>query len=301
MNKLPFIIEFCEKSGIKHIESPSLREMTSFRTGGTASISLHPDSEEKLQKCVLFLNENKIKTFVLGKGTNVLALDEGFDGAVLSMSDYCGIRLIEEDVIECAAGTSLIQVCRFARDNSFEGLEFAFGIPGSVGGAVYMNAGAYGGEIKDVFLKSTHILPDGRNGAFTRNEAKLSYRHSAYYDTAMVISKVYFKLKKGDPEQINQKMEELMQRRRDKQPLEYPSAGSTFKRPEGYFAGALIEKSALKGFGIGGAYVSQKHAGFIINKDNASSADILSLVDYCQKKVLTDSGVLLEPEIRVLR
>ncbi|MDE6723965.1 MAG: UDP-N-acetylmuramate dehydrogenase, partial [Eubacterium sp.] len=209
------------------------------------------------------------------------------------------IKLVDEETIFAESGASLMKLCRFALDNSLSGLEFAFGIPGSCGGAAFMNAGAYGGEMKDVLYKCRHIDKDGNNGFLEHKDMKLSYRHSAYYDNGCIITGVYLKLKKGNPEEIKAKMDDFLQRRKDKQPLEYPSAGSTFKRPEGYFAGALIEECGLKGKSVGGAEVSTKHAGFVINKGNATCEDILSLCRLCSDTVMKEKGVKLEMEIRV--
>ena len=192
-----------------------------------------------------------------------------------------------------------MKLCRFALQNSLSGLEFAFGIPGSCGGAAFMNAGAYGGEMKDVLFKCDHIDENGERGSLSGDELNLSYRHSAYSENGCTITGLYLKLKKGNPDEIKAKMDDFLQRRKDKQPLEYPSAGSTFKRPEGYFAGALIEECGLKGKQVGGAQVSEKHAGFIINKGGATCTDILELCKICSETVYKQKGVKLEMEIRV--
>ena len=192
------------------------------------------------------------------------------------------------------------RVCNFALENGLTGLEFAFGIPGSAGGAAYMNAGAYGGEMKDVLVECRHIDSNGNFGSLRGEELGLAYRTSAYEHNGYIITTLVMKLSKGNKDEIRAKMQELLQRRKDKQPLEYPSAGSTFKRPEGYFAGALIEECGLKGYSVGGAQVSEKHAGFVINKGSATAKDVLDLIKYIQDKVFSEKGVMLEPEVRLI-
>ena len=232
----------------------------------------------------------------------MLVSDQGFRGAVLYLSGkFREVKSLGDGAIRAGAAASLASVCAFARDNGLSGLEFAWGIPGSVGGAVYMNAGAYGGEMKDVLFKCSHIDENGNTGFLEGDELKLGYRHSAYYENGCIITGLYMKMKKGDRAQIKAKMEDLISRRRAKQPLEYPSAGSTFKRPEGYFAGALIEECNLKGKSVGGAQVSEKHAGFVINKGGASCRDVLELCKFCSDTVEKEKGVKLEMEIRVTR
>lgn len=228
--------------------------------------------------------------------------DDGIDACVLILGEpFSQIKLIDDETIYAKAGAKLIALCRFAYEHSLSGLEFAYGIPGSAGGAAFMNAGAYGGEMKDVLYKCEHIDKNGDIGFLEYDDLKLSYRHSAYYDNGAVITGLYLKLKKGEKSEIKEKMDDLIGRRRAKQPLEYPSAGSTFKRPEGYFAGALIEQCNLKGKSVGGAQVSEKHAGFVINKGGATCKDVLDLCKYCSDKVMEETGVKLEMEIRVTK
>lgn len=192
-----------------------------------------------------------------------------------------------------------MKVCRTALEHSLTGLEFAYGIPGSCGGAAFMNAGAYGGEMKDVLVRCTHIDGDGKLGQLAGEDLHLSYRHSAYYDNGCIITGLELRLQPGDPAEIKAKMDDLISRRREKQPIEYPSAGSTFKRPPGHFAGALIDQCGLRGTSVGGARVSEKHAGFVINTGGATCADVLALCRQCREKVLAETGVELEMEIRV--
>ena len=234
----------------------------------------------------------------VGNGSNLLVSDNGIDACVICFgSDYGNIKLLGDDVIYAQSGASLMRVCRFALDNGLSGLEFAFGIPGSCGGAAFMNAGAYGGEMKDVLFKCEHIDKSGNLGSLSGDELGLSYRHSSYYDNGCVITGLYMKLKKGNKTEIKSKMDDFLQRRKDKQPLEYPSAGSTFKRPEGNYAGKLIMEAGLKGYTVGGAQISEKHCGFVINKGGATAADIKKLIEDVQEKVLQTSGVKLEREV----
>lgn len=275
---------------------------TSFKTGGECPVLIEPTDTEQLLPLLEFIKGQNIPFTVLGNGTNLLVPDEGIEKAVVKIGDSMGkITLEGEDTVICSAGTKLITLCRFALEKGLSGLEFAYGIPGTCGGAVFMNAGAYGGEIKDVLTEVTHITPDLELQTVTADKALLSYRHSAYKENGCVITQVKFKLKKAPKEDIKRAMDDFLSRRKDKQPLEYPSAGSTFKRPEGHFAGALIEQCNLKGKSVGGAQVSEKHAGFVINKGGATSNDILALIKLIQETVKTQTGVDLEPEVIVLR
>ena len=275
---------------------------TSFKTGGPCGIRLSPSDAQQVKDIINKANELNIPFLVLGNGTNVLVPDDGIEKAVIIIGDKMAqITLEGEDTLSFSAGTNLVSLCRFALEKSLSGLEFAFGIPGTCGGAVYMNAGAYGGEIKDVLTEVTHLTPDMQIETVSAEETDLSYRHSAYKSNGCIILSAKVKLHKDAKEDIKARMDDFLGRRKDKQPLEFPSAGSTFKRPTGYFAGALIEQCNLKGKSIGGAQVSEKHAGFVINKGGATSADILNLIDYIKDTVKTHTGVTLEPEVIVLR
>ena len=238
---------------------------------------------------------------MLGNGTNVLFPDEGVDALVISTGKMCDMALRKGNQLYAEAGLSLARVAVFAQQNGLSGLAFAHGIPGSVGGAVCMNAGAYGGEMKDV-LAGAFVLENGETRFLPVEALDLRYRHSYLTDhpEAVVLGAV-FTLQEGDKDDIRREMDELMARRKASQPLEFPSAGSTFKRPEGYFAGALIQEAGLKGFTVGGAQVSEKHAGFVINRGGATAADILGLIEQVQQTVYRSSGVLLEPEVRIYR
>lgn len=294
------ICDLCEKIGCEYITDAMLKDYTSFKIGGAAGLMAFPNDVNKFSQIVAYAAQNSIPVLVIGKGSNLLVSDNGFKGVVINTCRFDSIELVDETTIVCQSGISLSRLCRFALDNSLTGLEFAFGIPGTAGGAAYMNAGAYGGEMKDVLVSCEHILPSGEIGTFCGDELKLGYRHSVYSDSDMLITALTLSLKKGNKEEIKAKMDELMSRRKDKQPLEYPSAGSTFKRPEGYFAGALIEQCGLKGYTVGGAQVSEKHAGFVINKGGASAADVLSVINHCRDTVFEKTGVTLEPEVKII-
>lgn len=291
-----------EKLNISFLKEEPMKNHTSFRTGGNAELFAIPENEDEIKAIIRACKEVDVPYFVLGNGSNILVPDEGIRKRVVI---YLGDNLSyingkEDGTIVAGAGTKLIQLCRYALSKELSGLEFAYGIPGSVGGAAYMNAGAYGGEMKDVLVKINHINEDGTDGSFEGAEMDLSYRHSAYSSENKVITSVEIKLKKGEKEKIEAEMKDFLGRRKDKQPLEYPSAGSVFKRPEGYFAGALVEQSGLKGKRIGGAMVSEKHAGFIINYDNATTSDVLELIDFCRETVKEKFGVTLEAEIKTV-
>lgn len=296
------LIAFLEKKNIKFSENESMKNHTSFKVGGNAAVMVFPKSEDEAALVVRECSRLGIRLIPVGNGSNLLVSDDGIHACVMCFSnDFSAIKLIDEETVFAESGASLMKLCRFAYENSLSGLEFAFGIPGSCGGAAFMNAGAYGGEMKDVLYKCSHIDQNGEKGFLENDALKLSYRHSAYYDNACIITGIYLKLKKGNREDIKAKMDDFLQRRKDKQPLEYPSAGSTFKRPQGYFAGALIEECGLKGRSVGGAEVSTKHAGFVINKGNATCKDILELCRICSDTVMKEKGVKLEMEIRVTK
>ncbi|MBR5202965.1 MAG: UDP-N-acetylmuramate dehydrogenase [Clostridia bacterium] len=278
-----------------------MKKYTSFRCGGNASVLVIPDSIDGLKRIIDFCNIQNVNPLIIGNGSNLLVTDNGISGVVIKIgSEISKIELIDETTIRCEAGASLKSLCMFALENSLSGLEFAYGIPGTLGGAVYMNAGAYGGEMKDVLVSTTHIDLNGNLGALSQDELNLRYRGSAYTDNNYTIVSAVMKLKKADKKDIKVAMDDKLQKRKDKQPLEYGSAGSTFKRPVGYFAGALIEQSGLKGYTVGGAQVSEKHAGFVINKNNATSTDVINLINDVQKIVYDKFGVMLETEVKII-
>lgn len=278
----------------------SMKNYTSFKVGGPAELFLSPEDAGQTAKLVRFCEKEEIPVFVLGKGSNLLVSDRGIKGAVIYTGKQCGISLVDENTVRAQSGASLAQLCTFALENSLSGLEFAYGIPGTVGGAVFMNAGAYGGEMKDVLLNSEYVSTDGTSGELDNEAMELSYRHSAYENSNLVITAASVRLAPADRNEIKSTMNDILARRKEKQPLEYPSAGSTFKRPEGNFAGALIEQCGLKGVSVGGAQVSEKHAGFIVNRGGATAADILSLIKHVQARVKAQTGVSLETEIRLI-
>ncbi len=291
-------IAYLNSIDCEYKENESVRDYITFKVGGPCRLICFPDNEEKILSIIDTLSSLGIKYFVLGKGSNLLCKDEGYDGVIISTQYLDYIRL-EGNRIICGAGASLMKVCRFALDNCLTGLEFAFGIPGSVGGAVYMNAGAYGGEIKNV-IESCRFIDNGKVFSLNASELDLSYRHSYFSDKNDVILSAVFSLEQGNKEEIKALMDDLIGRRKDKQPIEYPSAGSTFKRPEGYFAGALIQECGLKGKTVGGAQVSEKHAGFVINIGNATCKDITDLISLCQETVYAEKGVHLETEVKFI-
>lgn len=295
-------IEFANEHGIKYLENESLSKHTSFKIGGPAKIFAKPSNIDEICQIIKFGKENGVPLLVLGKGSNVLVSDDGIDGIVIHFGSGFGkIKLIDEDTVYCEAGTSLAALCNFALENELMGAEFAYGIPGSVGGAVFMNAGAYGGEIKDIIVYADHMDKDGNVGRFSGNELQMSYRHSVYSGKNYLITGAAFKLEKGNKDEIKAKMDDFLSRRFDKQPMDKPSAGSTFKRPEGAFAAALIDQCGLKGYRVGDAEVSTKHAGFVVNMGNATCENVLQIIKDIQEKVKADTGFYLEPEVEILR
>ena len=283
-------------NGISYTLGEPMNRHTTFKIGGNADVMLIPESVTQLCLVIKTAKEYSVPYFILGKGSNLLVSDDGIECAVISVSKLDKIKATGDRIV-CGAGASLAAVCVAARDAALTGLEFAYGIPGSIGGALYMNAGAYGGEMSQVAVCAQCINGDGNIVTVSSEDMALGYRTSAFKKNGFVITSVTLELKKGDIQQINAQMQELFGRRRDKQPLEYPSAGSTFKRPEGYFAGALIEKNNLKGVAVGGAQVSEKHAGFVINRGGATCSDVRALIEKIQDTVYKNDGVRLETEI----
>ena len=292
---------FAENMGAEVIENAPMSKYTSFKCGGNASLLIIPDSIGGTKMIIDFCREKGVEPLVIGNGSNLLVTDGGINNVVIKIgSKLSRIELIDDTTIYCEAGASMKSLCMFALENSLSGLEFAYGIPGTLGGAVYMNAGAYGGEMKDILHACQHIDKDGEFGALEKDELDLSYRHSAYTDNGYTILSAVLKMKKGDKAEIKEAMDLNLRKRKEKQPLEFGSAGSTFKRPEGYFAGALIEQSGLKGYTVGGAQVSEKHAGFVINKNGATATDVITLIRDVQNKVYEKFGVKLETEVKII-
>lgn len=294
------ICEYVKNEGISYIENEPMALHTTFKIGGPARLAVFPKNENEISDVIKKCKEENVRYMVVGNGSNLLVADEGIDAVVILLGKEFGeVKLIDNTTIFAEAGASLMKVCRFALENGLSGLEFAYGIPGSCGGGAFMNAGAYGGELGDVMFRCDHIDKDGNKGSLEGDDLKLAYRHSAYYENGCVITGAYFKMQKADKEEIKAKMDDFMSCRRDKQPLEYPSAGSTFKRPEGNFAGALIEQCGLKGTSVGGAEISTKHAGFVINKGGATCKDVLDLCKKVADTVKAEKGIDLEMEVRV--
>ena len=289
--------------GCEYDENIPMSSRTSFKTGGAADLMVYPDSIEELKAILKVCKTNNVRTYIIGNGSNILVSDNGLSGVVIRLSNnFSDIELIDDETIRVQAGASMTRLCSFALENSLSGLEFAYGIPGTAGGAAYMNAGAYGGEMKDVLIECRHLDRDSNEGSYKGEELKLDYRTSVYADNDLIITELILKLKKGDYDEIKALMNENMSKRKAKQPLEYPSAGSTFKRPEGenLYAGALIEECGLKGCSVGDAEVSKKHAGFVINKGSATSSDIRKLIKHIQDVVFKETGVMLKTEVRFI-
>lgn len=270
---------------------------TSFRTGGNAACLVEPENAEQLARILSYLQKTEQDYFVLGNGTNLLVSDLGYDGVVIYIGDKMGKISVDGSRITVQAGALLSQTAKAAMEASLTGMEFASGIPGSIGGAMMMNAGAYDGEMSQIVESVTVLNPSGERMILENETMEFGYRTSILKNRPFVVTEVTLRLKEGDRKQIQAKMADFAARRQEKQPLQFPSAGSTFKRPEGYFAGKLIMDSGLRGYRIGGAQVSEKHCGFIINCGNASSQDISELMDEVIQRVKERFGVTLEPEV----
>jgi len=291
------ISDISGKHGAEFLQNELIAPYTSFKIGGGCDI-VKVNGVALLAELSAFCRENGIKCRVLGKGSNVLISDDGLEGLVLLMGSDFGIIEVDGDIMRCQAGAGMFDVCKAAAECSLTGLEFAYGIPGTVGGALYMNAGAYGGEMKNVVISCRYLEGDTLIEAGA-DLLDLSYRHSVFSGTDAIITEVTLKLESGDKADIKLKMSDIMQKRRDKQPLEFPSAGSTFKRPEGLYAAKLIDDSGLRGRSLGGAEVSRKHCGFIINKGGATFGDVTGLIDIVKAEVLEKTGVNLECEVKI--
>ncbi len=277
-----------------------MSEHTTFKVGGPADIFVTPDDADELADVLEACHEADVPYFVLGCGSDLLVSDEGYRGVIISMTEeFIGVS-VDGREMSCQAGVGLREASEMACELGLSGLEFACGIPGSIGGACYMNAGAYNGCIADVLKSVRVLLPDGTVDTLSVDELDLGYRKSRIADEGLVVLSATFLLKPADPEEIREVMDDLTRRREEKQPLELPSAGSTFKRPEGYFAGKLISDAGLKGWQSGGAAVSTKHAGFVVNVGGATAADVHAVIEHVQDEVERQFGVRLEPEVRFL-
>lgn len=274
-----------------------MRLHTTFRVGGPAALFLELQSEQEFRDILTLLHAEEEDYFTVGNGSNLLISDTGYNGVILHPSKNFGDVRVEGERLICESGATLAAIARTALEQELTGFEFAAGIPGSLGGAIVMNAGAYDGEMKQVVETVKLITPEGEIITKDSEEMEFSYRHSILKEKPYLVLSVTIKLRKGEKEQIKARMEELAQKRREKQPLEYPSAGSTFKRPEGYFAAKLIQDAGMRGLMVGGAQVSEKHCGFVINKDQATAKDIYELMKRVQEQVKEKCGVMLEPEV----
>lgn len=287
----------CDKYKADCSENQVLSQYTSFKIGGNCPLLIKPNSVECLCELMSAFAENGHSYRVMGKGSNLLISDKGIDCPVILISSDLGKMSFEGENVTCETGLPLISLCSEAANRELSGLEFAYGIPGSVGGAVYMNAGAYGGEMRDIIVSCTYADEKGELHKIKKEDMELSYRHSFFSGKPYIITDVTLELQKGDKKVITDKMQELMSKRREKQPLEYPSAGSTFKRPEGDFAGRLIDAAGMRGFAVGGAQVSEKHCGFVVNKGSAAFDDVVSVINAVKDKVKETSGRELECEV----
>ena len=301
MNEFSLLIKELRETlpELKLSENEPLARHTSFRIGGPCAALIQPKSEEELLAVCRFLREKGEKPLVMGNGSNILAEDGFIPRLVLQIGDGLGnVEALSETRLRAGSGIPLVRLALFAASLSLTGLEFAHGIPGTLGGAVSMNAGAYGGEMKDV-LRSARYL-NGELELCESDDLQLGYRHSRFSDTEDIILSADMELRKGEEEAIRETMRTLMERRKGSQPLDIPSAGSTFKRPVGGYAAALIDEAGLKGFSIGGAQVSEKHAGFVVNRGGASCEDVKQLMAHIQKTVFDRSGITLEPEVKLI-
>ena len=284
---------------VQLLAGESLAKHTSFRIGGPAQVLACPKTESELREVYTFCEAVGAQVHILGGGTNILAPDHGVSGVVLSTRGLDSLEMNGNKTVTAGAGVPLARLAIFAQQHGLTGLEFAHGIPGTVGGGMYMNAGAYGGELMQVAVSARFLTPDGKVLTLTGEEMGLGYRRSAFMGMQGVIVSATFCLMPGDPEIIRDRMRELMEKRRASQPLELPSAGSTFKRPVGGYAAALIQDAGLKGLRVGGAAVSEKHSGFVVNLGGATCADVLELIAQVQARVQAASGIRLEPEVRI--
>ena len=291
------ITELCPE--IVVIENEPMSAHTTFRVGGAADVFVSPSIDELITGIEL-CKKMKIPYLVTGNGSNLLVKDGGIEGVIFSLGKRASKVTVEGNRITAQAGAMLSLVANNAYDNSLTGMEYEAQIPGTVGGAVVMNAGAYGGEIKDIITEAKVLLDDGNVVMWSKDDLQLSYRHSRLMDENAIVLEATFELADGEQSEILAKMEDFKQQRVSKQPLDLPSAGSTFKRPDGYFAAKLIDDASLRGYQVGGAQVSEKHTGFVVNKGGATASDILSLMNDVSEKVFKDFGVKLEPEVRII-
>ena len=282
------------------LEAEPMSKHTTFRIGGPADLFVAPENTDEIKKLIAICKEEEVPYFILGNGSNLLVSDKGYRGVIIQLYRSFGQITLKENEIHAQAGAPLSGIAAMAREASLTGFEFAGGIPGTLGGAVVMNAGAYGGEMKEVLKEVTVLTPEGEVVTLQARELQMGYRTSIIKESGYIVLEAVISLKKGDQDEIKSRMQELAGMRSSKQPLSYPSAGSTFKRPEGYFAGKLIMDSGLQGYQVGGAQVSEKHCGFVINTGNATAKDVTTLMADVQRIVMEKFGVKLEPEVKFL-
>lgn len=294
------ILELQKRADLTVIENAPMAPYTTFQIGGPADLLILPETAEAFAFALKTLKQSGMPVTVIGAGSNLLVSDKGVRGAVLRAAKSFSAIKQEGSELVAEAGVSLARLAAFSLSAGLSGLEFAGGIPGSLGGALYMNAGAYGGEMKQVVVSTDYLTADGKAETVTGEEHNFSYRKSVFTNKGCVILRSRLKLTPKDPSEISSAMQDFNSRRRDKQPLNFPSAGSFFKRPEGHFAGALIESAGLKGLSVGGAQISEKHAGFVINTGGATAQDVCDLMELVKQKVFENSGVTLEPEVQFL-
>ena len=299
MNQIEQFAKAAKRFGCEVLLNEPMSLHTTFKIGGPVDLFITAHTQKGISELFQAANEFSIPLLPIGNGSNMLVSDDGIRGAVIAIDgELSQITLIDPTTILCGAGASLADACNFAKENSLTGLEFAWGIPGAAGGAAFMNAGAYNSEMKSVLAACAHVTKEGKIGSLTGDALELGYRKSAYHQNGCMILSLTLKLQKGSREQIEAEMHSLLERRKSKQPLEMPSAGSVFKRPEGHFAGTLIEQCGLKGTMVGGAMVSRKHAGFIVNIGGATCKDVLELIDIIKNTVYQQTNVILECEVK---
>ena len=292
--------EFVAKGGFDYIIDAPMHEFTTLKIGGKADILIQPRSVDELLEIIKGAKENDVAITFIGNGSNLLVLDGGIRGAVIKFGQNMSSTEVDGNIITAQAGITMARLAAIAAENQLTGFEFASGIPGTLGGGIVMNAGAYKGELKDVIIEATALLEDGTIKTFSNEELDFSYRHSIFIEGNMLVLSAKIKLEKGNIDDIKGYMSELAQKRRNSQPLEYPSAGSAFKRPVNGYAAAMIDEAGLKGYSVGGAQVSEKHAGFVINKNNATATDVVNLLKDVQEKVYAQHNTMLEPEIIII-
>lgn len=300
MTNINHLTEICRKYNCNAIEGAELSDYTTFKIGGACRTLIDVNSAESVAEILRYIRENNVKYAVIGRGSNIIASDDGFDGVIIHFGSSFAEVSVNGTSITAQAGAMLSAICRKAQEYGLSGMENLFGIPGTVGGALYMNAGAYGSEMKDIVISAEYIDENGSIQTISADDMDLSYRHSIFAQKGIITS-VTMNLKEGDRDVIKSAMEECMQKRRDKQPLEYASAGSTFKRPQGSYASLLIEQCGLKGLAVGGAEVSTKHSGFVINKGGATCSDVLALCEKVRNIVEEKTGYVLELEPVILK